>query len=127
MTPSALAQAIATAEGFFVSGSLPSRANNPGDLEVGDQGSGTIQQKTIFGSLDEGWAALENQIGLIASGQSPVYNQVAQSLGLQDSSQLSIAQIAPTYTGGDNPNAWANTVASELGVSVDTPISEVAS
>ena len=34
----AMAQAIAEAEGFFVPGSLPARAHNPGDLTEGDFG-----------------------------------------------------------------------------------------
>lgn len=123
--PSALANAVSIAEGLPVAGSVPQRANNPGDLELGDQGQGTIGGKTIFASLEDGWAALERELELITSGTSPVYNSYAQSLGLQDSSQLSISQVAQKYTGGDNPDAWANTVASELGVTPDTAIGDV--
>ena len=109
-----IAEAIATAEGFFVSGSLPQRANNPGDLKLGNAGLGDINGKTVFASVEEGWAALERQIDLILSGRSAYY-----------SPDWTILQVAQKYTGGDNAEAWANIVAEQLGVTPDTPIGEV--
>jgi hypothetical protein len=108
---SRLAQAIAKAEGFFKPGSLPNRTNNPGDLKLGDLGYGTVAGKTVFSSADQGWSALEKQVQLMLSGQSRYY-----------SPDMTIRQIAETYTGSDNADAWANIVASELGVDPDTPI-----
>ena len=106
-------QAIAQAEGFNVPGSIPQTANNPGDLEVGDIGFGTLGQGiTKFGSLDDGWTALANQINIIVSGQSSYYSPNA-----------TLAQVGATYSGGD-PN-WANNVASVLGVSVNTPFASL--
>ena len=56
----ALAQAIATAEGFGVPGAVPTRANNPGDLVMGDQGLGVANAEgvTIYPTIAAGWAAL---------------------------------------------------------------------
>lgn len=73
--PSALASAIASAEGFGPTNNIPTIANNPGDLELGNIGYGTTAAAggnaiTNFGTLADGWAALQNQINLIASGQS---------------------------------------------------------
>ncbi len=109
-----LMQAIAQAEGFYVAGSIPQTANNPGDLEVGDVGYGTLGQGiTVFGSVNDGWEALANQINLIVSGQSSNYSPTE-----------TLAQVGATYSGGD-PN-WANNVASILGVSVNTPFASLA-
>jgi hypothetical protein len=38
---------------------------------------------------------------------------------------MSLLEIARIYTGGDKPEAWANIVASQLGVSPMTPIKDV--
>lgn len=110
----ALANAIATAEGFFSAGSLPQRANNPGDLELGDQGQGTIAGKTIFASLQDGWDALYHQVSLMLTGASRIY-----------SPSMTISQIAGFYTGGDNPTSWATNVANALGVGVDTTLQDL--
>ncbi|MGH9770306.1 MAG: hypothetical protein ACRD4Q_01170 [Candidatus Acidiferrales bacterium] len=111
---SALANAIARAEGFFSEGSIPSSANNPGDIEIGDQGQGTIAGKTVFGTLDAGWNALYNQINLMLTGRSSVYDP-----------SMTINQVAQLYTGGDQASAWANNVASALGVTPDTTLSDL--
>jgi hypothetical protein len=108
-----LMQAIAQAEGFNVAGSIPQRANNPGDVEVGDVGYGTINGITIFASVDDGWAALANQISSMASGTNSHYPAGA-----------TLAQVGIPYSGGD-PN-WANNVASYLGVSTSTPFASLA-
>jgi len=115
---SALADAIANAEGANVPGSIPNRANNPGDLKLGDIGYGTLaaaggQQITVFPSLAAGMAALEHQISLIASGQSKAGYPAGGS----------IADIAAVYTGGSG-TSWAQNVANFLGL---TPESSFAS
>src|SRR6266446_4703355 len=69
----AIAAAIAHAEGFGVHNAIPTRANNPGDLKLGDLGHGDINGKTIFATAEDGWNALQKQIGLMASGQSDYY------------------------------------------------------
>lgn len=117
-SPSRTAQAIATAEGFGPSGNIPTIANNPGDLELGNIGYGTTgaaggQQITNFPTADAGWAALENQITMMATGSS--------SAGYTPS--MSIAQVGQLYSGGSS--AWANNVASALGVDPSTNFASV--
>ena len=72
---SQMAHAIATAEGFYVDGSIPQRAHNPGDLVLGDKGHGTLGAEgiTVFQDDATGWAALEHQLDLIKKRQSHVY------------------------------------------------------
>src|SRR5271170_7327738 len=68
------AQAIATADGFYVAGSIPQQANNPGDLELGDQGNGVLGEGiTVFPDLTSGWNALYSQVSLMFNGTSHVY------------------------------------------------------
>lgn len=111
--PSALAQAIAAAEGYGVAGAIPTTANNPGDLKNGDIGYGTLGSGiTIYGSSDDGWAALENQLELISSGQSAYYSPT-----------MSIAQLGNTWAGGDSN--WARNVAASLGVPATTSFAAV--
>ena len=106
---SAGAAAIAQAEGFGQPGAVPTIANNPGDLELGNIGYGVTkaaagQQITNFPTLQAGQAALENQINLITTGQSTAgYNP-----------SMSIAQVGQLYSGGSSN--WANNVATALGV-----------
>jgi hypothetical protein len=64
-----LAEAIAFAEGFGKPGSVPTLANNPGDLKAGDVGHGTTSGGiTVFGSPSEGWAALLGQVDKMTGG-----------------------------------------------------------
>jgi len=69
----AIANAIATAEGFFVNGTLPARDNNPGDLRAAPW----LQHPVVAGgfwnasSVGAGVAGLLHQIALdVARGQS---------------------------------------------------------
>ncbi len=66
----AVAEAIARAEGFYVAGSLPARANNPGNLKIGDRGNGVIDGKTVFATAQDGWNALYRQLDLVRTGKS---------------------------------------------------------
>src|SRR5215472_2619672 len=100
-----LAQAIARAEGYDASGSLPFRINNPGDLEIGDIGHGLDAGKTIFPTAEEGWNALYHEVLLMLSGRSHVY-----------SSGKPLSWIAAKYTGNDNAEAWAKIVSGHLGL-----------
>ena len=103
-----LAQAIATAEG-----SNP-QYNNPGDLVL--PGFPTFGAGiAIFSSSQEGWSRLYHQLNLIVKGESNVYS-------LSDT----IATMASKWTATDQ-GAWANNVAAALGVTVDTPLSQVLS
>jgi hypothetical protein len=65
-----LAKLIATEEGFFRSGTLPSRRNNPGDLRHSRHASHVGIGSNDIGEIDsvvDGWADLERQLELDAS------------------------------------------------------------
>lgn len=131
---SAFAKAIATAEGFFAqyganglplaSPNIPQSAQNPGNITgTGDTGSSITAaggiQIGIYSSLEAGWDALENLIQSALAGESTLY-----------SPDMTIQQFANVYVNGGAQTAGseqeAATIAGQLGVSVDTPISEVA-
>jgi hypothetical protein len=108
-----LANAIARAEGFGVAGAVPTRANNPGDLALGDVGHGLANSAgvTIFATATDGWNALYNQLLRIFGEASHVY-----------SFEMTFSEMAVKWTGGDNPAAWAANVADALGVTPDTTL-----
>ena len=109
---SALANAIANAEGFGVSGAIPTRANNPGDLALGDIGYGTLGNGiTVFPDVASGAAALENQVNKMVNGGSHVYDP-----------NMTIAQAGQIYSGGDSN--WAKNVAQTLGVPSSTTLAD---
>jgi len=99
--------AIARAEGWFTPGSLPQRLNNPGALK---DSSGQLRS---FSSAEEGWSASYNQVRLMLTGESRYYNP-----------DMPIIDIAWIYTGGDNPAAWASTVAGELGIEITETLND---
>lgn len=114
-----IAKAIAIAEGFYVSGSLPQRANNPGDIEQGDIGYGTIDGKTKYPSASQGWQALYAQVQAMLDNSSAIYGP---SWTIQD--------VANEYVSGQSHNTsssadWAENVANALGVTVDTQIGQI--
>jgi hypothetical protein len=110
-----LAQAIASAEGFYVAGSRPQRNNNPGDLTVDITGAGIGWDGpfVIYASAADGWAALDQQTEEMLSNTSGIYNNA-----------MTISQVASKYT-TTNQAGWAATVAGQLGVGVDTPLSQI--
>lgn len=116
VTLSVFAAAIAQSEGFGTAGTIPTRANNPGDLAIGDQGYGTLGQKiTVFPDATTGAAALERQISLIQSGTSKSF-----------SLNMTIAQFGAKYSSDPNTNLSTN-IARILGVSASTPLSQILS
>jgi hypothetical protein len=108
-----LSYAIAIAEGYFATDSLPSRINNPGDLELGDKGHGVEAGKTVYATAEDGWAALKRECKMILTGTSRVYN-------VSDTME----QMAHKWTGGDNPGAWCKIVMEKLGVDPMTTIAD---
>jgi len=103
-----IAEAIATAEGYYLPSSLPARLNNPGSLKGSD---GVLLR---FETADEGWQALYRQVELMITGKSAYYRPT-----------MTIQEIAQIYTGGDKPEPWARIVAAKLGTTPDRPIGEV--
>lgn len=112
---SRIAIAIATAEGFFTSGSRPQRNNNPGDMtqDLIGRAVGTDGPFVVYATPADGWANLYAQINKWLAGTSQ--NADASS---------TITEISQFYT-ADNQSSWALNVANSLGVSVDTPIGEI--
>jgi hypothetical protein len=110
-----IADAIAFAEGYAVSGSRPRRNNNPGDLErdVTGRGIGWDGPYVVYAKESDGRAALEHQVRLMFSG-SRVYKP-----------SMTIAEMAKHYTSTE-VNEWARNVAAHLGVTVETRLEEIA-
>lgn len=106
------AYAIGKAEGFGPVGNIPTRAKNPGDLELGDIGLGTLGQGiTIYPTLRQGIEALYRELNLILTNTSKDYN-----------TSMTFSQMAIIWTGNDNPINWAEIVAKSLNVFPDTTI-----
>lgn len=109
-----LASAIARAEGFYVTGSIPQRAHNPGDLKVPGWAGPTLGNGiSVFQDDQAGWNALYKQLYLILTGQSSHYTL--------DDTILSMAQTWTTT----QSQAWAGNVAGYLGVPTSTPLWKV--
>ena len=110
-----IAEAIATAEGYFVAGSRPERNNNPGNLtdDFGYQTIGKDGSFPVFVNAAAGWAALKDQVRMMLDGTSRHYRP-----------DMTIAEMAAVYTATEK-DAWAANVARELGVSTETPINQV--
>jgi hypothetical protein len=125
MTPETLIQAFATAiakeEGFYVQGSVPQRANNPGDLtDDGDVGMGVIATSgpqgakiTIYPTVEAGWAALTKKVARMLNGGSAVYTP-----------DLTITEVGLKYSGTAQ---WGANVAAMLGIDPRTTLAEYAS
>ena len=108
-----LAAQIATAENNGTPGT-----NNPGNLAIGDIGSGTTNGVTNFPSITAGFSALEYEAGLLLGSQTSsvpvanlnsIYPTTDQNLGVNVSNQI---QASPGTTLGD--------VASFLGTATGT-------
>jgi hypothetical protein len=106
-------QAIAVAEGTvnrdgsLNTGSLGIQLNNPGDLE---DSSGQLRS---FATIEDGWNALYSQADAMLNGTSRIYRQ-----------NMTIAQAAYLYTGNDHAIAWATAVAQQLGLSINSTLSQ---
>jgi|HubBroStandDraft_1064217.scaffolds.fasta_scaffold133585_3 hypothetical protein len=110
-----LALAVAKAEGFGVKGTVPTRYHNPGDIrstslhaykgQVGLNRCGYV----IFKNDKAGFAALESNLILMASGQSKHYGP-----------NMTITKVAKTYATGWK--LWAKNVSKTLGVSPTTTL-----
>jgi hypothetical protein len=111
----AFAKAIAKAEGHGIPGAIPTEANNPGDLVLGDKGYGTLGSAgiTVFPDIQSGMNALYKELALIIAGQSHVYNL-----------DMTISDMAQHWT-TTQQDEWANNVANALGVSTDTTLRRV--
>lgn len=114
----ALSSYAAFAEGYGVpkpdgSPTVPTQANNPGDLKLGDKGNGTINGITIFETPSQGYAALNRQMSLaVTDGSNSRYNP-----------NMTIQQFGTQYSGGD-PN-WSKNFAAKAGVPETTTLGDL--
>lgn len=111
-----MAKAIMEFEGYF-EGSLSWKNKNPGNLKnVGQIGViGTDSQgHAIFGTFEEGYAALINQIRRMFQGYGSLYQPT-----------MTLYQVFSKYAEG-NSREYAQFVASRLGVSPDNTLEEIA-
>lgn len=107
-----LAQGIARAEGFYVAGSIPQRAHNPGDLKLPGWTGATLGEGiTVFPNDAAGWDQLYKQLYSILTGRSSVYS-------LDDT----IATMAAKWTGNDHPDSWASNVARSVSAQTSDPL-----
>jgi hypothetical protein len=106
-------QAIARQEGFYVTGSVPQRANNPGDLKIPNMPTLPGTSITLFPSADAGWSALYRQLMLILSGQSSYYHP-----------DMTIAEMGRVWTTTEQV-PWSTNVSAFLGVPTSTPLWQV--
>ena len=115
----ALASAISVAEGFGETNAIPTRANNPGDITdvgqnlPGDTGQRLGQNIIVFATVTDGWNALYAQCQRMLSGTDPLYpaSDTLQAAG-------------GTYA--NDPVNWPANVASQLGVSINTTLGQLA-
>src|SRR5271154_1060576 len=87
-----LASSIASAEGFFVSGSLPERNNNPGDLRAAPW----LPHPVIQGGF---WVASNR-----AAGVAGLYHQICLSIARGESLRQLISIWAPPSDGNNTAN-----------------------
>jgi hypothetical protein len=118
LTPTqVLARAIAKAEGFGVKGALPTRLHNPGDIrasrgvhypgQVGLNRHGYV----IFKNDAAGFAALENLLDKIVTGESRFYTV-----------NTTLQQMAKRYA---TSPTWVRNVAKSLKVTPGTFLFEI--
>lgn len=108
-----LAELIAQIEGYNTPGTIANRLNNPGNLRYGPNQSGTTQTASgtfaTYSSADAGWNDL----------QAYINNAANQGLTLRQF----VYKYAPP-TENDTTN-YLNFVSNGLGVSADTPLSQI--
>src|SRR5271170_6273040 len=102
-----LANAIALANGYNVTGSTPNNNNNPGNLKNGDVGFGVDSQgNTVYGTPEMGNIALQNQAAHALNGNSKTFSYNPNSTPL--------STLGSVFAPGDV--VWIANVASSLGV-----------
>lgn len=115
-----LAAGIARAEGYGPEGNIPTRANNPGDIEAGDVGYGTLGEGiTVYDSPAAGWLKLYRTVTGWLKGTSKVY---FPSDSLRD--------VARKYVNGPlaaesyESQSWAGNVTSVIGGTIDDTLQD---
>lgn len=117
-----IASTIQTVEGYYP-GSLAYNDNNPGNLIFNNQAgatkgppmAGTPYFYAVFPSYDDGYQALVNQINTYANQGLTIDQMMAKYAPATD------ANGNPTT---NNPTSYANQIATALGVSTDTTLTD---
>jgi len=129
----AMASQIQTVEGYYPpgsvvngvsypNGSIAYQNNNPGNLVYAGQpgaSPGGAGGFAVFDSYADGQQALYNQLNLYAQGTCGQCNGQPQTL----ESVMNI--YAPAGQAGNNPTAYANTLANSLGVDPSDSLSSI--
>jgi len=103
---------MAQFEGFFISGSVSQRNNNPGDIKAG----GTFAS---YADSGDGWDALNGWItGHAATNPDWDFYDMTDYY-------LRGSTTAPSVDAQGNSDAYAEYIAGQLGVSPTTPVSSV--
>jgi hypothetical protein len=132
-----LIEAIARMEGFFVKGSVPEIANNPGDLIFLKQHGakpfpvtgkdGKVRTYCAFSTPEDGWEALKNQVRLTLSRHPDI--TVIQFIGGQrDAKGELLTGGYPGWAPGsdaNNPASYAAFVARFVGVDANTKLATI--
>lgn len=116
-----IAQAIATAEGFYVDGSRPQRNHNPGDMtqDLIGQATGKDGPFVVYATDADGWECLYAQVNAWLDGTSRYHSA--------DSSINDLAGLgSETGYSATDQRSWAATVATSLGVDGDTSLGDIA-
>ena len=112
-----ISRAIARQEGFYILNSRAYRNHNPGNLTLditgGGIGIGYDGAYVIYPDDESGWADLHAQVRMMLTGTSRFYKP-----------WMTIREVSKIYT-ATQQDAWSRNVASFLGVSEDTKLSEV--
>lgn len=117
-TTQPIMQAIANMEGFYAAGTPLARVNNnPGNIRFWATRYPTNRGYTVFGSVAEGWAALEKLVddytdGRYHGGRPPTLRQW-------------FAVYAPAADSND-PAHYAQYVASRTGIPIDAVVRDYA-
>ena len=109
-----LAEAIKEFEGWYPH-SRSYRNNNPGNLRWSKYQDGSRNGFSFFNSYKTGWKALLYQLRIAADGRSSVYTP-----------DMTLTTFFETYapsSDNNHPEEYARFVADQLGVTVDTQIS----
>jgi hypothetical protein len=119
----AFAVAIAREEGYYVAGSIPQKANNPGDLvilgwtglKLGAEGISVLVSDSADDPLplNGGWYKLYHELWLIEKGMSHVYNL-----------DMTLTEMAQKWT-DTQQDVWAANVAGFLGVLQETTLRQI--
>ncbi len=111
-----MAQAILEFEGYF-EGSISFKNKNPGNVKAAGQ-AGIVSKDAfghaIFATFEDGYKALYNQVWMMFSNTSHVYN-----------SEMTLYDVFKHYAEG-NSKEYAEFVAKRLDVTPETKLKDIA-